>query len=84
MSFTLSCCGACLKYSFRVCRAIRLLSLNRVAYNNDVVSFDEEGPTDFSCVYVDVNELHLCNNKFGHAAGDAMLLYIANTLKKVF
>lgn len=57
---------------------------NRAAYNKDIVAFDEEKPTDFSCIYVDVNELHIRNNKYGHAAGDEMLLYIANTLKEVF
>lgn len=58
--------------------------MNRVAYKNDLKAFDEEQPFNFSCVYVDVNELHLCNNKYGHAAGDEMLLYIANTLKEAF
>lgn len=57
---------------------------NRVAYKNDRVRFDEEQPLDFSCIYVDVNELHTLNNKYGHAAGDEMLMYIANTLKEVF
>lgn len=58
--------------------------MNRVAYKSDLKEFDEEKAQDFSCIYVDVNELHLCNNKYGHAAGDEMLLYIANTLKEVF
>ena len=58
--------------------------LNRVAYKKDILVFDEEKPEDFSCIYIDVNELHLRNNKYGHAAGDEMLLYIANTLKEVF
>ena len=57
---------------------------NRVAYNNDVQIIDEEKPTDFSCIYVDVNELHYRNNKYGHAAGDEMLLFIAHSLKDVF
>lgn len=57
---------------------------NRVAYNKDIVAFDQEKPANFSCIYVDVNELHIRNNKYGHAAGDEMLLYIANTLKEVF
>ena len=57
---------------------------NRVAYNTDILIFDEEKPVDFSCVYIDVNELHIRNNKYGHAAGDEMLQYIANTLKAVF
>ena len=59
-------------------------AMNRVAYKSDLLVFDEEKPSNFSCIYVDVNELHLCNNKYGHAAGDEMLLYIANTLKEVF
>lgn len=57
---------------------------NRVTYKKDLLRFDEEKPQEFSCVYIDVNELHLRNNKYGHAAGDEMLLYIANTLKEVF
>ena len=59
-------------------------ALNRVAYKKDVLAFDEEKPEDFSCIYIDVNELHIKNNKYGHAAGDEMLIYIANTLKEVF
>ena len=59
-------------------------TLNRVSYKNDIRSFDAERPENFACVYIDVNELHMCNNKYGHAAGDAMLMYIANTLKEFF
>jgi len=59
-------------------------AMNRVAYKKDIVVFDEEKPNDFSCIYIDVNELHLRNNKYGHAAGDDMLIYIANTLKETF
>ena len=59
-------------------------TLNRVAYNSDLHIINEERPVDFACLYVDVNELHYRNNKFGHAAGDEMLLFIAHTLKDVF
>ena len=59
-------------------------ALNRVAYKNDLEQFNEEKASNFSCIYVDVNELHLINNKYGHSAGDEMLIYIANTLKEVF
>ena len=59
-------------------------ALNRVAYKNDILVFDEEKPKEFSCIYIDVNELHIRNNKYGHAAGDEMLIYIANSLKEVF
>ena len=58
--------------------------LNRVAYKKDIIVFDDEKPDDFACIYIDVNELHLRNNKFGHAAGDEMLIYIANSLKETF
>ena len=59
-------------------------AMNRVAYKNDLVAIAQEKPLDFSCIYVDVNELHVRNNLYGHAAGDQMLVYIANTLKEVF
>ena len=59
-------------------------ALNRVVYKKDILVFDEEKPEDFSCIYIDVNELHIRNNKYGHAAGDEMLIYIANSLKDVF
>ena len=58
--------------------------LNRVAYKKDILVFDDEKPEQFSCIYIDVNELHIRNNKYGHAAGDEMLIYIANSLKEVF
>ena len=58
--------------------------LNRVAYNSDLHIVNEERPFDFSCIYVDVNELHYLNNKYGHAAGDEMLLFIAHSLKDAF
>lgn len=59
-------------------------ALNRVAYKSDIIKFDEEKPLSFSCIYIDVNELHAINNKYGHSAGDEMLCYVANTLKEVF
>ena len=58
--------------------------LNRVAYNSDVVKFDKKKSKNFSCIYIDVNELHTINNKYGHTVGDEMLIFIANTLKEVF
>lgn len=59
-------------------------ALNRVAYNGDVELFDKGNNLNVACVYVDVNELHIVNNMYGHATGDEMLKYIANTLKEVF
>ncbi len=59
-------------------------ALNRVAYKRDLLDIDNERTEKVSCIFIDVNELHFRNNKYGHAAGDEMLLYIANTLKEVF
>ncbi len=59
-------------------------ALNRVSYKKDILVLNEEKPEEFSCIYIDVNELHIINNRYGHAAGDEMLIYIANTLKEVF
>lgn len=57
---------------------------NRVAYKRDIDYFDEIHPENFACIYIDVNELHAYNNKYGHAAGDEMLIYVANCIKEVF
>ena len=57
---------------------------NRVAYKKDIDYFDKVHPENFACMYIDVNELHAYNNKYGHAAGDEMLIYVANCIKEVF
>lgn len=57
---------------------------NRMAYKKDLVRFDSRHSENFSCVYIDVNELHVINNKYGHVAGDGMLLFIANALRETF
>jgi len=57
---------------------------NRVAYKKYVEKINSVVLENFACVYVDVNELHSYNNKYGHVAGDEMLLCIANILKEVF
>ena len=57
---------------------------NRTAYKRSIKLYDKQNSSEFSCVYVDVNELHVINNKYGHAAGDGMLLFVANTLREVF
>ncbi|MBQ7901367.1 MAG: GGDEF domain-containing protein, partial [Clostridia bacterium] len=57
---------------------------NRMAYKNDIVKFNNQTLDLFACVYIDVNELHMYNNKYGHAAGDSMLCSVANALSEVF
>lgn len=57
---------------------------NRLAFKKDIAMFDEKASENFACIYIDVNELHIMNNQYGHAAGDGMLLFIANALKTTF
>lgn len=57
---------------------------NRMAYKKDVAELDERFAEQLACIYIDVNELHIINNKYGHAAGDGMLLFIANALQETF
>ncbi len=59
-------------------------TFNRVACNRDIEMLPEKISDLFACVYVDVNELHSINNKYGHAAGDRMLVFVADSLKKTF
>lgn len=57
---------------------------NRLQFKKDVEEFDVTNPEKFACIYIDVNELHSFNSKYGHGAGDTMLLYIAKSLKETF
>ena len=57
---------------------------NRMAYKKDLSYYDEINSKKFSCIYIDIDGLHMFNNKFGHNAGDGMLLYIANAAKDSF
>lgn len=55
---------------------------NRMAYKQDMRYAEKTQP--FACIYIDVNELHYYNDQNGHAAGDQMLIYIAEVLRKEF
>ena len=57
---------------------------NRMAYKNDVRILAQNTPERLTCIYIDVNELNYYNNKYGHAAGDQMLVFIAETLSAEF
>ena len=58
--------------------------VNRMGYKKDIANLNSKKSIGLGCVYVDVNELHIFNNKYGHFAGDAMLLFVADTIKEVF
>ncbi len=57
---------------------------NRMAYKEHVKNIAAEDISMLACIYIDVNELHYYNKKNGHAAGDRMLSFIAETLKNEF
>lgn len=56
---------------------------NHTAYMQALTRLNRR-ETALNCIYIDVNELHYINNSFGHAAGDEMLVYIANILRREF
>lgn len=58
---------------------------NRRAFVRELsrmLSFAERYSTPSSIVYFDVNGLKIINDTYGHAAGDAVLAQVANTLTK--
>lgn len=58
---------------------------NRRAFVRELsrmLSFAERYSTPSSIVYFDVNGLKVINDTYGHAAGDAVLAQVANTLTK--
>jgi len=57
---------------------------NRMAYNQDLKELKHKNNVNLACIYIDVNELHYFNNHYGHASGDQMLVFIAETLKYEF
>ena len=58
---------------------------NRNCYEQTLDSYAEKCSNDsLCCLYMDVNGLHILNNTLGHSAGDEMLIYIANSIKKLF
>lgn len=59
-------------------------AMNRTSYQLRLDKLAAAAPAGFACVYIDVNDLHAINNRYGHEKGDAMLRSIAAALKNVF
>lgn len=58
--------------------------MNRTSYHLRLDQLTRQLPKDFACVYIDVNDLHAINNRFGHEKGDEMLRTIATALRNAF
>ena len=58
--------------------------MNRMAYKQDIKLIKKEDISNIAFIYIDVNELHAFNDRYGHAAGDQMLLYVAEVMDDEF
>lgn len=58
--------------------------LNRTSYHLRIDRLYKFAPENLACVYIDVNDLHAINNRYGHEKGDAMLQTIASALRDAF
>lgn len=60
---------------------------NKTAYEESVAFLDEEiknENTDFAVVVMDINNLKLMNDVYGHEKGDMMIIDTTSIMKKVF
>ena len=61
---------------------------NKTSYNNYVVEFDKKIAskeiTEFSIAMIDLNDLKLINDNYGHSAGDAALIKLSSLICGVF
>lgn len=57
---------------------------NRSKYEHDIQILKTTGYAKLVCVYIDAVGLHEINNHLGHKAGDEMLCYISEELKRYF
>lgn len=57
---------------------------NRNCYEWRLGTYSDFYRRSICCIYIDVNGLHELNNTKGHKAGDEMLQYIADVVKKQF
>ncbi len=57
---------------------------NRMTYKQDIKCLQNERTDFMACIYIDVLALHDFNDTYGYAAGDQMLIHIADVLHKAF
>lgn len=58
--------------------------MNRASYQLRLDELSSRTANGLGCVYIDVNDLHAINNRYGHEQGDAMLRTIATALSNAF
>lgn len=58
--------------------------MNRNMYELRMNEYKEDCLENVICVFADVNGLHEINNEQGHAAGDELLISVANAIKNHF
>ena len=57
---------------------------NRNAYELERDLVPSYARHHLTCIYIDVNDLHIMNNTMGHAYGDEMLKFVAEQIKRLF
>ncbi len=57
---------------------------NRNSYESESYSLLLKAKSTLWCVFADVNGLHQINNTKGHKAGDRMLCFVANAIKRIY
>lgn len=88
LSFSFSMAMHDLKYIQKVEQAgiIDALTgtMNRASYQERMAMINKKKPNRLGCIYVDVDNLHIMNNLYGHDAGDKMLKFISDVLMEQF
>lgn len=59
-------------------------TMNRASYHEKKAMIKKNPPDTLGCIYIDVDNLHMINNFYGHDMGDAMLRCICSALAEQF
>lgn len=57
---------------------------NRLAYERDLEVLISENTSQFRIVLMDINDLKLVNDRFGHSEGDRMIKNFYKIVKRIF
>ena len=70
---------------YKLCYIDMLTGLfNRNRYMEDLSGWEKTTLTEIGGIYMDLNGLKHCNDRFGHEAGDALIRRTADALNEVF